>query len=138
MLPVSCYCLDGPAALCRLFLVPTLPPAVRSSKRNPPCLNLATLSSMATGSHHFHWADEQMVPRHWQPIGRWLHLCDFCHSFDPLLKMFDLSMEMEKWAELDEGCGHLSHELLFSMCLDGRTTWSIKAKEGAGSINTGH
>lgn len=95
-------------------------PACRQKfKEGPPFLNLTTLSSMATGSHHFHWAGEQMVLWHWQTIGHWLHLCDFCHSFDPLLKMSDLSMEVEKGAELDEGCGHLSPELLFSCVLMG-------------------
>lgn len=92
------------------------PACSQKFKEGPPFLNLATLSSMATGSPHFHWADEQMVLWHWQTIGQWLHLCDFC---DPPLKMSDLSMEVEKWAELDEVFGHLSPKLLFSCVLMG-------------------
>lgn len=60
-----------------------------------------------------------MVPWHWQTIGRWLHLCDFCDSFDPPLKMSDLYREVEEWAELDEGCGYLSPQPLFSCVLMG-------------------
>lgn len=139
MLPVSCYGLDGPAAFCRRFLVPALCRLQSEVQRGtPPSLNLATLSFTATGSHHFHWADEQMVFWHWQTIGRWLHLCDFCHSFDPLLKMSDLSVEVEKGGGVGRRLWPFVSRTLVSMCLDGRATLSIKAKEGAGSIKTGH
>lgn len=89
------------------------PTCSETFKEGPPFLNLATLSSKATGSHHFHWAYEQMVRWQWQTIGRWLHLCGSCCFFDPLVKMSDLSMEVDREAELDEGCGYLSPELLF-------------------------
>lgn len=68
LLVVNCECCPFPAtawtswrpsaAACS---VQNPPACSHKFKEGPPFLNLTTLCTLTSGSHHFHWADEQMV-----------------------------------------------------------------------------